>query len=42
MDIGEIERLIEIEPVVPPIPEAFPMPIEEPVVPAPAPARTGG
>jgi hypothetical protein len=40
MDIGEMERLIEIEPVGPPGPEAFPMPIEEPA-PAPAPSRAG-
>jgi hypothetical protein len=40
MDIGEMERLIEIEPDDPPVPEAFPMPIEEPV-PAPAPSRAG-
>jgi hypothetical protein len=40
MDIGEKERLIEIEPVVPPVPEVFPMPIEEPA-PAPVPSRAG-
>ena len=43
MDIGEIERVIEIEPVTQPVPEVLPMPSprEEPIL-EPAPARIGG
>ncbi len=42
MDIGEIERVIEIEPAVLPLPEILPMPShdEEPI-PQSEPARNG-
>ena len=40
MDIGDVERLLEIEPLDPPVPETLSMPIEEPV-PEPTPVRTG-
>jgi hypothetical protein len=31
MDIGEIERVIEVEPIAPPVPQVLPVPLEEPV-----------
>jgi hypothetical protein len=40
MDIGEIKRVIEVEPLVPPVPEVLPPPVEEPVK-EPAPTGSG-
>jgi hypothetical protein len=39
MDIGEIERVIEVEPLDVPVPEVLPTPITEPV-PEQVPAQT--